>query len=62
MGLRFPGWSFPATINYVLGVLAEEGTLSYLLSRCDGDTPYAVHVGRVAVGVLRGGEVARAVL
>lgn len=35
---------------------------SYLLPRRDGDAPYAVHVGRVAVGVLRGREVACAVL
>lgn len=33
-----------------------------LLPRCDGDAPYTVHVGGVAVGVLRRGEVACAVL
>ena len=36
--------------------------LSYLLPRCDRDAPYTVHVGRVAVGVLGGGEVAGTVL
>lgn len=35
---------------------------SYLLPRCDRDAPYTVHVGRVAIGILRGGEVASAVL
>lgn len=34
----------------------------YLLSGGDGDPPDAVHVGRVSVGELRGGEVALAVL
>lgn len=43
-------------------VLAEEGVLSYLLPRCDGDAPYTVHVGGIAIGVLRRGEVACAVL
>lgn len=33
-----------------------------LFPRCDGDAPYTVHVGRVAIGVLRGGEVTGAVL
>lgn len=36
--------------------------LSYLLPRCDGDAPYTVHVGGVAIRVLRRGEVACAVL
>ena len=36
--------------------------LSYLLPRCDRDAPYTVHVGRVASGVLGGGEVACTVL
>ena len=44
------------------GVLAEEVMLSYLLPRCDRDAPYTVHVGRVAIGVLGGGEVACTVL
>lgn len=50
------------------GVPTEEGRLrqvvnhNYLLPRCDRDTPYTVHVGRVAIGILRGGEVASAVL
>lgn len=34
----------------------------YLLSGGDGDPPDAVHVGRVSIGELRGGEVALAVL
>ena len=46
----------------LLGVLAEEVMLSYLLPRCDRDAPYTVHVGRVAIGVLGGGEVACTVL
>lgn len=62
--LLSPGWSLTATLTVCSypAVLAEEGTLSYLLPGCDRDTPYAVHVGRVAVGVLRRGEVACAVL
>lgn len=40
----------------------RRGVLSYLLPRCDGDAPYTVHVGGVAIGVLRRGEVACAVL
>lgn len=63
-GFMIPTQVSPGHTDYVLPLCGPgtRGMPSYLLPRCDGDAPYAVHVGGVAVGVLRRGEVACAVL